>query len=119
LRYGDSPRQPKYNLAVESDAQLIARLANANIYFRESAQRVLAERAGKEGELRARLEAKATYQLHALWALIGGGPLEPGFHARLLTNSDPAFRAWAVRAAGNQAKISSDLRAGIAALARD
>src|SRR6266704_735912 len=58
LRYGDSPRQPKYDLAGESDEQLIARLASANIYFRESAQRVLAERAAKGGELRAKLEAK-------------------------------------------------------------
>src|SRR5207244_11074828 len=58
-------------------------------------------------------------QLHALWALIGGGPLEPGFHASLLTNSDPAFRAWAVRAAGDQGKVSSGLRERIAALTRD
>src|SRR5439155_1846993 len=90
LRYGDSPLHPKYNLAVESDDQLITRLASPNIYFRESAQRVLAERRGKGGESRDRLEAKAQSgqsatgvaregQLHALWALIGGGPLEPGF----------------------------------------
>ncbi len=131
LRYGDSPRQPKYDLASERDDQLIARLARANIYFRESAQRVLAERTGKgAGDLRARLEAKANpgqastgvvreSQLHALWAMIGGGPLAPGFHASLLTNSDPAFRAWAVRAAGNQGQVLSDLRDGITALARD
>jgi hypothetical protein len=104
LRYGDSPRQPKYNLATESDDQLIARLASANIYFRESAQRILAERVGQgANQLRARLEAKVQTgesstevereaRLHALWALIGGGPLEPGFHARLLTNSDPSCR---------------------------
>jgi putative heme-binding domain-containing protein len=130
LRYGDSPRQPKYDLAMESDDQLIARLASPNIYFRESAQRVLAERMDKGGsELRATLEAKVETgrvetglvresKLHALWALIGGGPLEPGFHASLLTNADPAFRAWAVRAAGNQGKVSADLRDAIAALAR-
>jgi putative heme-binding domain-containing protein len=130
LRYGDSPRQPKFDLATESDNQLIARLASPNIYFRDSAQRVLAERANKGGELRAKLEAKVEpgrsstgvereARLHALWALIGGAPLEPGFHAKLLTNSDPAFRAWAVRAAGNQGKVSSDLRKRISALARD
>jgi putative heme-binding domain-containing protein len=131
LRYGDSPRQPKYDLAMESDDQLIARLASANIYFRESAQRVLAERMGQvSGDLRAKLESKAKSgpastglerqgRLHALWALMGGGSLEPVFHASLLTNSDPAFRAWAVRAAGNQGEVLPDLRDGIAALARD
>src|SRR5207302_338065 len=107
-----------------------ARLGSPNIYFRESAQRVLAERTGKGAELRARLEAKAEPgqsstgtaregRLHALWALIGGGALEHGFHARLLTNSDPAFRAWAVRAAGNQGNVLSGLRERLAALARD
>ena len=32
--------------------------------------------------------------MHALWALIGTGRLEPEFHARLLDHSDPAYRAW-------------------------
>jgi putative heme-binding domain-containing protein len=131
LRHGDSPRQPKYDLTTERDDRLIARLASANVYFRESAQRVLTERMRNgASRLRAKLEVKVRAgpaskgvaregQLQALWALIGGGPLEPGFHASLLTNSDPAVRAWAVRAAGNQGRVSPGLRDGIPALARD
>src|SRR3989442_8430177 len=44
LRYGDRPRAPKFDLATETDDQLIARLAGENIFFRESAQRILMER---------------------------------------------------------------------------
>jgi putative heme-binding domain-containing protein len=44
LSYGDAPRAPKLDLGSESDDQLIARLASGNIYFRESAQRILTER---------------------------------------------------------------------------
>jgi glucose/arabinose dehydrogenase len=44
LRYKDTPRAPKIDLANESVDQLIARLASGNIYFRETAQRILTER---------------------------------------------------------------------------
>ena len=43
LRYKNTPRAPKIDLATESDDQLIARLASGNIYFRETAQRILTE----------------------------------------------------------------------------
>src|SRR5438552_17404918 len=46
LRYENTPRAPKMDLANESDAQLIARLASGNIYFRETTQRLLTERLG-------------------------------------------------------------------------
>src|SRR5437016_4567539 len=198
LRYENTPRAPKMDLENESDAQLIARLASGNIYFRETAQRILTERLGSaaapaasvgasptesggrrnafgEGtqpgtrgrvrspELRAKLEklvlsatplapslspsegervaegrvrgptsksekeqslvtSAATSlerkaRLHALWALIGSGALEPAFHLKLLENSDPAYRAWGVRAAGNFGKVSSAIREKVARLA--
>ena len=40
----DSPRAPVFDLAGEGDEALIRRLASPNIYFRESAQRLLTER---------------------------------------------------------------------------
>src|SRR5215468_11193874 len=48
LRYRDTPRAPKIDLASESDEQLITRLGSGNIYFRETAQRILTERLGSE-----------------------------------------------------------------------
>ncbi len=179
LRYQNTPRAPAMDLARESDDQLIARLAGGNIYFRETAQRILTERLSEAGravpgrprggvrthrsaELRAKLEgivlgaspltrpsafAKATAdrsatfspsegerdgvrgpaattierkaRLHALWALIGSGTLEPAFHLKLLAHSDPAYRAWSVRAAGNFGKVSPAIRGKLTELARD
>src|SRR5213594_736311 len=180
LRYKNTPRTPKIDLASESDDQLIARLASGNIYFRETAQRILTERLGSAAasaapagasptdsgargkvfeetaeqstrrgvrslELRTRLEmlvlapvaadvrrltsksetgqslvtsaAAATQrktQMHALWALIGSGALEPSFHLKVLGHSDPAYRAWGVRSAGNFGNVSSAIREKVA-----
>jgi putative heme-binding domain-containing protein len=172
LRYQDTPRAPKFDLLAESDDQLIQRLGSGNIYFRESAQRILTERlVGSARTLRRKLEnfvlssaaagvrrstASETSQslvtstlrsrdarselkllgtatedgsapanlnrkarLHALWALIGRGSLEPSFHLKILAHSDPTFRAWGVRAAGNFADVYPTIRQKIAPLARD
>jgi putative heme-binding domain-containing protein len=98
LRYKNTPGAPKIDLANESDDQLIARLASGNIYFRETAQRILTERCSrrrKEADLRYKLEtlvlspapvrlltsaATKKARLHALWVLIGSAEagVEPG-----------------------------------------
>ena len=142
LRYGDSPRAVPLDLAAESDQQLVARLSSNNLYFRETTQRLLTERlAGVGGQanalaaapakappndLRVLLEtlvlddaAPRKARLHALWTLIGGDALLPPLHKKLLAHSDPTFRAWAVRAAGNQGKTAPELRDTIVALAHD
>src|SRR5688572_18374402 len=86
------------------------RPASDNVFSRESAQRLLTEQLRRErtGPLRNAIQARVhdtslprIARLHALWALIGGGPLDRAFHERLLADSDATFRAWAVRAAGN------------------
>jgi len=50
LRYKETPRAPKFDLAKETDDELIERLGSPNVYFRETAQRVLQER-GQEAHL--------------------------------------------------------------------
>ena len=124
VRHGATPRSPRFDLASEGDESLIRRLASPNIYFRETAQRLLAER--NTPAIRNRLEtlvlddsAPRKARMHGLWALIGTGSLEPGFHARLLSHADPAYRAWGVRAAGNSGSVEPALRDRAAALARD
>ncbi|HVX63284.1 MAG TPA: c-type cytochrome, partial [Pirellulales bacterium] len=113
-----------FDLAQESDEQLIERLRSPNVFYRDLAQRLLWER--REPPTMRRLEQLVLNdaelrkaRMHALWALIGCGPLAPEFHARLLAHADPGLRAWGVRAAGNQRDISPALREQIAALARD
>ncbi len=124
VRYHDSPRAGRFNLALEADEQLLARLAGPNIFFREMSQRLLQER--NLTETRARLHelvfdggAARTTRMHALWSLVGGGPLEVEFHEKLLKHADPAFRAWGVRAAGNQASHAPAIRNRVLALVHD
>ncbi|HEY2156507.1 MAG TPA: PVC-type heme-binding CxxCH protein, partial [Isosphaeraceae bacterium] len=124
VRYRDSPRAPRFDLATEDDEALVQRLASPNIYFRESAQRLLTER--NTVSVRERLErlvldasAPRKARLHGLWALIGAGRLEPTFLARLLDDADPAYRAWGVRSAGNARTVVPTLRDRIAGMVDD
>ena len=125
LRYGNTVRAPSLDLATLTDDQLIARLASGNIYLRETAQRLLTERSSR-AELQAKLQQQVLdgagerkARLHALWALIGGGALEPQFHLKVLAHGDPAYRAWGVRAAGNAGVVPPPIRERVAQLARD
>jgi putative heme-binding domain-containing protein len=124
VRYRDTPRAPRYDLAAESDELLIRRLHSPNIYFRESAQRLLTER--NTSAIRVRLselvfddKAPRQARLHALWALIGTGTLDDEFHRQVLDHADPTFRAWGVRAAGNLGRVSAAVRDRIVSLAGD
>jgi putative heme-binding domain-containing protein len=123
VRHRNAQRAPSFDLAAETDDQLMARLGSSNIYFRETAQRLLTERSGPALAKLERLvldESKPRKQrMHALWSLVGSGPFQPEFHERLLAHSDPAYRAWAVRAAGNAGKVAPSVRDRIAALVRD
>jgi putative membrane-bound dehydrogenase-like protein len=105
VRHRGSPRAPRFDLAAESDAALAARLSSPNVFFRESAQRILAERGTGGAALQGLLDdpsASRTARLHALWALLGQGALDRDRIGRLLAHPDAAFRAWGVRAAAAQ-----------------
>jgi putative membrane-bound dehydrogenase-like protein len=124
VRYKDTPRATKFNLAGESDDQLIGRLSSPNIYYRETAQRILRERDG--GDARRKLQSLIVNEksdrkgrMHALWTLIGTGRLEPGLLERLLDDRDPTIRAWAVRAAGNFRKVDPVIVKAVLKLAYD
>ena len=124
IRYRQTPRAPRFDLAAESDAQLIERLHSPNVFYRDIAQRLLAER--KHDETTPLLEqlvidksAPRKARMHALWALVSSGPLASGFHERLLQDDDAGFRAWAVRAAGNQHDVELAIRDKVVSLARD
>ncbi len=119
IRYKETPRAPKFDLAEETDEQLIKRLASPNIYFRDTAQRILTERTSLP--LSEKLErvvrdssASRKQRLHALFARVGGAPLTAEFRSILLGHSDTTFRAWAIRAASNwSAQIDEPTRAAM------
>lgn len=124
VRYKNTPRAPAFDLRSETDDQLIARLASPNIFFRNKAQQILQERnsAAARPKLQALVfdeSAGDKTRRHALFALVGAGPLEKEFHARLLAADEPTFRAWGVRAAGNMGEVAPRLRETIATLSRD
>ncbi|HUG90613.1 MAG TPA: PVC-type heme-binding CxxCH protein [Planctomycetaceae bacterium] len=106
VRYKDTPRAPQFDLAKETDEQLIERLGSPNVYFRETAQRILSER--NTPKLVERLVAQVfsgnapeTRRRYALFALMGCDLLERNQHwelpKRLARSSDPQWRAWALR----------------------
>jgi putative membrane-bound dehydrogenase-like protein len=122
VRYKDAPRAPKFDLAKETDDQLIQRLHSPNIYFRDIAQRLLCERNTPEvrGKLRALIldnKALRKARMHALWALIGTGEIPQDLLVVLMEHPDPTFRAWGVRAAGNLGKVDLQVAASILAAA--
>ncbi|HKX60797.1 MAG TPA: PVC-type heme-binding CxxCH protein, partial [Verrucomicrobiae bacterium] len=135
LRHGETPRPKTTDLAKLTDDGLLSHLASGNIYLRETAQRILTERlggdaaelrdklerqvlaSGKDGGKRASLERQG--RLHALWSLVGSGRLETGFHLNILAHTDPACRAWGVRAAGNFQTVSPLVQEKVARLAGD
>ena len=125
VRYGETPRPSNVDIGTFSGKDLIALLASPNGYKRETARRLLTERTLTAEETSA-LEAMAfdetaarRTRMNALWTRLSRGPLEASFHARLLAHADPGFRAWGVRAAGNQHQVSTSIRETVVALAKD
>ncbi len=124
VRYGKAPRAKPFDLARDSDEALVRRLSDGNVYFRDLAQRLLSERAAASA--RRLLESvvlgdptQKVARMHALWALIGTGSLEPDFHEHLLRSPDASLRAWGVRAAGNFGHVAPRLREAIVGLVDD
>ncbi|WP_231691129.1 PVC-type heme-binding CxxCH protein [Aureliella helgolandensis] len=94
------------SLAEASSEELVRRLADPNIFLRETAQRLLAER-NCEGVV-DKLEAialgtqAAPQRLSAVWALQAGKQIRSAFLAQLLEEEDEHLRSWGVRIAGDQ-----------------
>jgi glucose/arabinose dehydrogenase len=124
IRYGETPHAQPFDLAKNSDAELIQHLAGNNEYIRATARRLLAERSSPE--IASALEAVVfndetprRTRLQALYALVSCGPLTAEQTLRLFAHSDATFRAWGVRAAGDAPTVDPSVREAVAALARD
>jgi putative heme-binding domain-containing protein len=119
VRYRETPRRAGFDLAAESDPQLVERLGDPNVFDREVAHRLLVERMmARENEpLRNLLERHAIgnaagreSRLRALQILGASNQLRPVVHGPALGHEDPAFRAWAVRLAGDHKPIDPQVR---------
>lgn len=110
VRYKDTPRAPKFDLAKETDDQLVERLASPNIYFRDIAQRLLTERnkpATSEKLTQFLLDENRprNARLHALYALAGMDGQAQKLPLALKGHRDATFRAWGVRVQFNDANV--------------
>ena len=123
VRYKDTPRATQFNLGVESDDQLIARLGAGNDFIRHTAQRLLYERqvadintpsgtpkrTATREKLRQLIEAKDAPQkqrAHALWVLVSTWEIDEGQTQYLMKNAEPWVQAWIVRLLGNVGRAS-------------
>ena len=116
--YGPPGKVPVINLGAETTENLLAMLSHGNVFYRETAQRILAER--RDSTSIAPLQKMVSdttrpqkFRLTALWSLISQGPLDDKFHQQLLQDKDPTIVAWAIRAAGNQKTVSLEIRQAI------
>ncbi len=109
VRYGNA-KPYKFNLWKESNAQLVARLSDANAYYARQAQRVLQERSedkGQRSEIRALLSAFAvkhtsdhTINLRTFWTQHSCGVLTEKDLIQALNNSSEVHRGWALQFIG-------------------
>lgn len=124
VRYQETPRRSGFDLARLSDDALIQRLGGGNSYDRDLARRLLAERSSESTDARLHSLALDSSQprklrMDALWAAISREKVANAFLLGLMSDADPAFRAWGVRAAGNARKVDPKVAARIAELASD
>ncbi len=105
LRYKETPRAPKFDLAKETDEQLIERLGSPNVYFRETAQRVLQERGTRDAyiatlKMASIPDASVAKRRHATFSAIG---MNFDWKAEQLPNypshdpTDTVMQAWRQR----------------------
>jgi mono/diheme cytochrome c family protein/glucose/arabinose dehydrogenase len=94
---------PKPSLSAASPGELVKALSHANGWWRDTAQRLLVERAEKSVVPQlTTLAAKAPdwrTRLHALWTLDGLDAIEPGVVQQALADQSSDVRASAVRLA--------------------
>ncbi len=104
VRYKDTPHAQPFDLAKKSDDELIELLGDPNVFYRETAQRLLSERSNPltAAKLESRiLDASLVdiQRMHALWARAAMPSPDPDWIARLLDSDQADDRAWGVRLA--------------------
>jgi putative membrane-bound dehydrogenase-like protein len=117
------PKRRKPGLRKASTDDLVTHLADANVWWRLTAQRLLVERqdraAVKPLERLARESKSAVGRAHALWTLHGLGRLSDGLMESALKDPEAGVREQALRLAEDRLSVSAKLRAAAVRLADD
>jgi putative heme-binding domain-containing protein len=98
-----------YNLDAKTSSELISILDHKNIWHRQTAVRLLGQRAEADtvAPLISLLNRPETHPaLEALWALHQMGKLDTATAVRLLEHPVPVVRAWACRLVGDSRTLS-------------
>ena len=100
-----APEAEIKSLAGVSDAQLVAALDSDNMFWRQTAQRLMVdgEKTGAVPALKKRVTAGGPGAIQALWSLEGLGVLDTETHQLALLSEDPALCRNAIIALGNDA----------------
>jgi len=100
-----APEAKIKSLAGASVGQLVAAMDSDNLFWRQTAQRLLVD-GGKQtaaADLKAKIKAGGPGAIQALWSLHGLGSLDKETHQQALLSKDPALRRNAITALGNDA----------------
>ncbi|TWT57078.1 Cytochrome c [Thalassoglobus neptunius] len=97
------------DLGAKSDDELVTLLDDANVYNRETAQRLLSERIAGDSEAYAKLESQSLdtqretdSRLRSMWTLSGtSAGISEETLEQLVADSDPLIRSWGIRLARN------------------
>ncbi|MDQ4140527.1 MAG: c-type cytochrome, partial [Bacteroidota bacterium] len=111
------------NLGKATNEELIARLAEPNIWWRRNAQRLLVDRNSKQTvpalmQL-AQNPNSALGRLHALWTLEGMHQLSPDLIIKALQDPEPGIRENAIKLAELHLKDAPDLTKNLILLQND
>ncbi len=120
IRGKDMPLEKDVNLAVKTGTQLVALLAHPNRWHRQTAVRLLGERADPATlePLRAALRAPSEHPaLEALWALHQMAALDAATALAALAHPQPSVRAWFIRLLGDARKLPGEFSSAVALLA--
>lgn len=111
------------NLEKASDEELVEKLADANIWWRRTAQRLLLDRKTRGAipalEKMTQNEHSAPGRLHALWTLEGLGALKTERIEKALRDQEPGVRVNAIKLAELHLKESPGLVQTLIALQDD
>ena len=100
-----APEAKIKSLAGASEAQLVAAMGSDNLFWRQTAQRLLVDGGKKDAAaaLKSKVKGGGAGAIQALWSLHALGVLDTETHQLALLSKDPALRRNAITALGNDA----------------
>jgi len=124
LVHDTTKREAAPKMSADTPAQLVARLAHPNGWWRDTAQKLLILQQDKSvAPALAKMAASDKNPLarfHALWTLEGLAALDPAFIRTALKDENPQVRATAIRVSESlQKKGDASLAADVLAMMKD